>query len=302
MVETTFASRLGALGVFAYTDLMPAAEAAKFAKRVENWGYSALWVPDVSAGRDSLVHCSWMLANTERLVLVTGIVNIYGRDHTSMAGAQVALAEQSDNRFLLGLGVSHRELVEDLRGNAYSQKPVATMKAYRESMGRFKSDSTVSPSERPLTVLAALGPKMLELSALHADGAYTNNAPPAHTAMARKILGPDKLLCVNQMISLETDPAKARAIGRAALSWNLTFPNYLNNWKRLGFGDDDFVNGGSDRLIDAIVAWGNEQVIRARIQEHWDAGADHVCIFGLNPAGAYENPEEESLAMLAPAD
>lgn len=301
MSTTDFVSRMGALGAFAFTDLMPAADAAKFAKRVENWGYRALWVPDVSAGRDSLVHCSWMLANTEHLSLAAGIVNIYGRDHTSTAGAQRALAEQSGNRFLLGLGVSHRELVEELRGDTYSKKPVATMQAYLEAMARFPVESTAAPSEKPLTVLAALGPKMIELSASHADGAYTNNSPPAHTAMARGILGPGKLLCVNQMVTLETDPAKARAIGRNALSWNMTFPNYRNNWKRVGFDDADFADGGSDRLIDAIVAWGDERAIRARIQEHWDAGADHVCIFGLNAAGAYENPEEEPLEMLAPA-
>ncbi|GAY22552.1 MULTISPECIES: TIGR03620 family F420-dependent LLM class oxidoreductase [Sphingobium] len=301
MAESTFASRMGPLGVFAFTDLMPAAEAAKFAQRVENWGYRTLWVPDVSAGRDSLVHSSWMLANTRELNMVTGIVNIYGRDHVSMRGAQIALAEQSGNRFLLGLGVSHPELVEELRGETYSRKPVATMKAYLEAMERFRMDSTVLPSERPLTVLAALGPKMIELSASHADGAYTNNSPPAHTAMARAILGPDKLLCVNLLVSLESDPDEARATGRRALAWNLTFPNYRNNWKRLGFDDDDFTDGGSDRLIDAIVAWGDERTIRARIQEHWDAGADHVCIFGLNPAGAYENPEEAPLALLAPA-
>jgi len=301
MTQSTIASRIGALGVFAYTDLMPAADVAEFAKRVENWGYGALWVPDVSAGRDSLVHSSWLLANTERLVVVAGIVNIYGRDATSMAGAKVALAEQSGNRFLLGLGVSHRALVEDLRGDKYNNKPIAAMKAYREAMARFPPESTVSPSEKPPTVLAALGPKMLELAASHADGAYPNNTTAAHTAMAREILGPDKLLCVNQMVTLETDPARARAIGRAALVWNLTFPNYQNNWKRLGFEDSDFTDGGSDRLIDAIVAWGDEQAIRARIQAHWAAGADHVCIMPLNPAGAYENPEEKVLALLAPA-
>jgi probable F420-dependent oxidoreductase len=301
MTKNTLASRLGALGVFTYTDLMPAADAAKLAQRIEEWGYGALWVPDVSAGRDSLVHSSWMLANTARLILVTGIINIYGRDATAMVGAQVALAEQSDNRFVLGLGVSHKALVEGMRGDSYSNKPVTTMKAYLEAMGHFPTESTVQPSERPPVVLAALGPKMLELAASHADGAYPNNTTPAHTAIARKILGPDKLLCVNQMIALETDSAKARATGRAALSWNLTFPNYCSNWRRLGFEDSDFVNGGSDRLIDEIVAWGDEDTIRARIQEHWDAGADHVCIMPLNPAGAYANPDEKMLETFAPA-
>lgn len=302
MAASTFASRMGKLGAFAFTDLMSAAEAAQFAQRVEEWGYRTLWVPDVSAGRDGLVHCAWMLANTRELNMAAGIINIYSRDHIAMAGGQIALAEQSGNRFLLGLGVSHPELVEQLRGDTYSRQPVATMKAYREAMGRFRQDSTVQPSEKPPTVLAALGPKMIELSASHADGAYTNNSTPEHTAMARQILGPDKLLCVNLLATLEADPATARETGRNALSWNLTFPNYRNHWKRFGFEDDDFDNGGSDRLIDSIVAWGGEKSIRQRVEEHWHAGADHVCIFGLNPAGAYVNPEEGPLAVLAPAN
>jgi probable F420-dependent oxidoreductase len=138
---------------------------------------------------------------------------------------------------------------------------------------------------------------MLELSATDADGAHPYNVPPEHTLQARKLLGPDKLLCVEQALILETDPARARAIARRFLAVYLGLPNYVDNWRRLGFADADFAAGGSDRLIDAVIAWGDEKAVRTRIQEHWQAGADHVCVQALGPEG---RADEQLLALLAP--
>ena len=289
--------RLSKHGVWAGMDAFTAPEAAAFAKRVEAWGYSALWIPE-AMGRNSLVHAAWLLANTTTLVIATGIANIYGRDWVAASSAQRALNEQSGGRFLLGLGVSHSPLVEGFRGQHYG-KPVETMRAYLEGMKQTHY-SAPPPPERPTTVIAALGPKMLALAAEQADGAHPYNVTPQHTAEARKILGPSKLLCPEQMILAETDPTKARAKARASLAVYLSLPNYSNNWKRLGFSDADFADGGSDRLLDAIVAWGDDEAIRIRLQAHWDAGADHVCIQALGGVGWPPKPDEELLGRLAP--
>jgi probable F420-dependent oxidoreductase len=193
-----------------------------------------------------------------------------------MAAAQKTLAEAYPNRFLLGLGVSHVPLVEKLRGHRYD-KPVATMRAYLEGMDKAPYQA-VPPPSKPPRVLAALGPKMLQLSAERADGAHPYNTTPKHTAQARELLGPGPYLCPEQAVVLETNPAKARAIARKFLAIYLTLPNYTNNFLRLGFQEADFANGGSDRLIDAVIAWGDLKAVLSRIHEHHSAGADHVCI------------------------
>jgi probable F420-dependent oxidoreductase len=290
------AMELGKLGVWAPMDVLTAAEGAEFARRVEAWGYAALWLPE-SRGRDVLVHSSWLLANTNSLIVAPGIANIYARDPMAMANGQRALAEQSGSRFLLGVGVSHAPTVTGLRGHQYG-KPVATMRAYLQGM-QAAPYLAPDPSERPLTVVAALGPRMLALSAELADGAHPYNVPPEHTAEARRILGPGKLLCPEVWVLLETEPDRARSAARQALAPYMRLDNYVNNWRRLGFGDADLAGGGSDRLIDANVAWGNEEAIRRRIQEHWDAGADHVCVQSISPDGS-RRPDEKVLALLAP--
>ncbi|HML10327.1 MAG TPA: TIGR03620 family F420-dependent LLM class oxidoreductase [Stellaceae bacterium] len=287
---------LGKLGVWAAMDTMTAAEGAVFARRVEGWGYAALWMPE-SRGRDVMVHSSWLLANTTKLVIAPGIANIYARDAMATANGQRALAEQSGGRFLLGLGVSHVPSVEGVRGHTYG-RPIATMRAYLDAM-KAAPYGAPEPAEKPLTVLAALGPRMLELSASHADGSHPYNVTPQHTAEARRIMGPGKLLCPEVWVLLETDAAKARAAGRQALANYLRLDNYLNNWRRLGFSDDDLAGGGSDRLIDENVAWGDEDKIRRRLQQHWDAGADHICIQAIAPDGS-RKPDEKVLALLAP--
>lgn len=289
---------LGKLGVWASLDGLSAKAALEFARRVEQRGYPVLWMPE-SRGRDVLVTSAYLLAGTSKLICAPGIANIYARDAMAMANGQRGLAEQSDGRFLLGIGVSHVPLVSTLRGHAYG-KPVATMRAYLEAM-RAAPYQAPEPKVPPKTVLAALGPRMLALAAEMSDGAHPYCVTPEHTAEARGILGPGKLLCPELMVLLETDPAKARSTARAALSRYLQLENYVNNWRRLGFGDVDFAGGGSDRLVDANVAWGDEAAIRAHIQKHWDAGADHVCIQAINTDSSRQLADEKILDLLAPA-
>jgi probable F420-dependent oxidoreductase len=286
--------KLKKLGVWAGTDGLSAADAAAFARRLESWGYGALWIPE-AVGREVFSASAWLLANTSTLIISSGIANIYARDSFSAAAAQKGLNEQSGGRFLLGLGVSHIPLVEGVRKLQYG-KPVATMRAYLKAMAGAQYKS-VPPAAPTTTVLAALGPKMLQLSAESADGAHPYNVTPEHTRLARAILGAGKLLCVEQGAILETSPPAARAMARRFLAIYMGLPNYVDNWRRLGFTDADFAGGGSDRLVDALIVWGDEKAIRARIDEHWQAGADHVCIQAI---GQTALPDERLLRLLAP--
>jgi probable F420-dependent oxidoreductase len=253
----------------------PAAKAQETARQLEELGYGALWFGE-AVGREALANAGLLLAATKRMVIATGIANIYARDAFAMAAGQKTLAEAYPDRFLLGLGVSHIPLVERLRGHRY-EKPVATMSAYLQAMDQAPYQA-VPPPTKPSRILAALGPKMLELSGQRADGAHPYNTNPKHTAEARGILGPQPYLCPEQAVVLETDAEKARAIGRAFLGIYLGLPNYTNNFLRLGFDEGDFKDGGSNKLIDAIIAWGDLNAIRNRVREHHSAGADHVCI------------------------
>jgi probable F420-dependent oxidoreductase len=290
--------QLGRLGVFVFTDGLSAREAGALAMLIEHWGYGAIWIPEVS-GRNVLVHAASLVASTIKIVVATGIANIYARDPQAMRAAQLTLAEQSHGRFLLGVGVSHAPLVA-MRGHEYA-KPVSYMREYLTAM-RHAPYTARMPDVPPPTVIAALGPKMLELAREAADGAHPYNVTPEHTAQARAILGPDKWLCTEQMVLLETNATRARATARRALAPYLGAANYVKNFLRLGFTDEDCAGGGSDRLIDAIVAWGDIGVIRARIQAHWDAGATHVCVQPLLPEGAYGRGvvHEQVLDLLAP--
>lgn len=288
--------KLGKLGVWSSLDGMTAADGLAFARRVEAWGYQTLWMPE-SRGRNVLVNAAWILAGTTTLNVASGIANIYARDPMATANAHRGLNEQSGGRFLLGLGVSHVPMVTGLRGHEYG-KPVPTMRAYLKGVADAPYQAP-PPKDRPLTVIAALGPAMLKLAAEATDGAHPYCVTPEHTAQARKILGAGKLLCPELMVLLETDPAKARQIARGHISHYVQLENYAANWRRLGFTDADMADGCSDRFIDANIAWGDEAAIRRRIQEHHDAGADHVCIQPLNPDGS-RVPDERVLALLAP--
>lgn len=289
---------LGTTGVWFFTETMPAPQAAAFAQRVEGLGYSTLWIPE-TMGRNPFVHAAYLFAETSTLNIATGIANIYHRHPGMMVQSQKTLAEQSGDRFLLGIGVSHAPIVSDVRGLEYG-KPVATMRRYLEDMAKAPYQA-IAPAETPRTVIAALGPKMLELAGSDlADGAHPYLTTPEHTRMAREILGPDKLLCVEQKVCLETDPSAARKISRKALARYMVLPNYCNNWKRLGFTDADIADGGSDKLIDAIVAWGDEKAIADRVQAHRDAGATHVCIQPLKSGGAFGEVDWDVLEACAP--
>jgi probable F420-dependent oxidoreductase len=288
---------IGPLGVWTWLDALSAPQAAELAQRIEAWGYAALWVPE-AVGRDPFALHGFLAARTSRLALATGIANIYARDAMSMRAIQKTLAELSGGRFLLGIGVSHEPMVAGMRGHAYG-RPVATMRSYLEAMQKAVYQGAEPERDAPI-VLAALRPRMLRLAGERADGAHPYNVTPEHTARAREILGPRPLLCPEQMVLLESDAGRARAVARRNLALYLALPNYRNCWKWLGFGDADFEGGGSDRLVDAVVAWGDERAIRARIEAHQRAGADHVCIQAFRPDGQ-QGPDLRLLEALAPA-
>ncbi len=245
--------KMGRLGVWAQVDCMTASAEAEFARDVEQWGYSALWTPE-AMGRDVLVNSGWLLANTRKLVIASGIANIFARDAMAMAAARAQLNEQSGGRFVLGMGISHAAIVSAIRGHIY-EKPVTTMRTYVEAMAHAEYSSP-RPSDSTLTVIAALGPKMLALARDFADGAHPYNTTVAQTAAARAVLGPNKLLCVEQKVLLKTNAARVREIARAYLRPYLRLSNYVNSWRRAGFDDGDFADNGSNRLVGTLVAWG----------------------------------------------
>jgi probable F420-dependent oxidoreductase len=263
-------------------DFLPSAQAREQAAEIEELGYAAVWVPEV-AGRDPFTHAALLLSATSRLVFATGITNIWGRDAVAMNGAHRTLTEAFPERFLLGLGVSHQHLVEGLRGHSYD-KPLSAMRAYLDAMDKAPFTG-FRPQTPPRRVLGALRAKMLHLAAEKADGAHPYFVPPEHTAWARGELGAGPLLCPEQAVLLETDPSRAREIARKHIKIYAGLPNYANNLRQFGFTDDDFPDGGSDRLIDAIVAWGDEEALARRVRAHFDAGADHVCVQMLTEGG-----------------
>jgi probable F420-dependent oxidoreductase len=275
------ADQLRPTGLWYFTDGMPAPAAAEFAARVESLGYSTLWLPETT-GRDPFAHIGYLAEHTTTLVFATGIANIYHRHAGVMKQVANTLAEQTGGRFVLGLGVSHAPMVAGLRKLDYS-KPLTKMREYLDTMDNSPYRAA-KPAEPVLRLLAALGPKMLELSRDGADGAHPYWTTPEHTAEARAILGEGKLLCVEQKVVVSTDAVAAREAGKAALGVYADLPNYRNNWLRLGFTEED-VTSRSDRLIDALVAWGSPDDVQVRVQAHRDAGADHVCIQPLSTAG-----------------
>ena len=287
----------GRLGVWTWIDTMSAEETADFAARIEELGYSMLWVPE-AVGRDPFTILGYLAARTSKLKLATGIANIYARDPMTMRAIQHTLAEASGGRFVLGLGVSHAPMVAGIRGHEYG-KPVTTMRNYLESMGKALYVGPQAAEEAPI-VLAALRQNMLRLAGEKSRGAHPYFVTPEHTARAREILGEGPILAPEQKVLLETDASRAREIARANMKTYLALPNYQNNLRWLGFGDDDLADGGSDRLVDAIVAWGDEKAIAERIQAHYDAGADHVCIQPFRADGA-PGPDLRILEALAPA-
>jgi probable F420-dependent oxidoreductase len=288
---------VGRVGIWtAQLDLQPAARAREAAAELDELGFGALWLPE-AVGREPISHAAVLLDATERMVVATGVASIFSRLPGVVAAAQRLLADDSGGRFLLGLGVSHAAMVEGLLGQVWD-KPLKRMRDYLDAMDDAFTVSP-APAEDPPRVLAALRPRMLELAATRAWGALTYFVPVEHTAGARRHLGDGPMLLVEQAVVLASDPEVARGTGRKHMSIYLTLPNYVNNLRRLGWGDDDLDGGGSDALVDALVAWGEPDAVAARVAAHHDAGADHVCIQVLGP-DATALPLDEWRA-LAPA-
>jgi probable F420-dependent oxidoreductase len=280
---------IGRVGIwYGGIDALPTPEAQRAARLVEELGFGALWVAE-AVGRDPFVSSAVLLSATTTLPLATGIANIYARDPMTMAAGQKTLAEAFPGRFLLGIGVSHGHLVAGVRKHDWS-KPYSYMVEYLDRMDKALFMAR-GPEADPGRILAALGPKMLELSATRANGSHPYFTTPDHTKLARDTMGDDALLAPEQMAVLETDPTEARRIARAGMKIYLGLPNYFNNLKRIGFDEADFADGGSDRLVDAIVAWGTEDQIAARVAEHHAAGADHVCVQVLQDG--HDMPEQQ---------
>jgi probable F420-dependent oxidoreductase len=253
------------------------AEAADSAAELEELGYTALWVPDV--GGDVFGVVERLMAATRTATVATGILNLWMHTAAETAEAHARLTSERGDRFLLGIGVSHRALIAAGEEGRY-RKPLAAMAAFLDGL-----DSAPAPVDRSRRVLAALGPKMLALARDRSAGAHPYNVTPEHTAMAREALGPSGLVLPEQAVVLTTDPATVRRIGHEHLATYLALPNYANNFRRLGFGDEELSSGGSDRLVDALIAWGDVQAIASRVAQHRDAGADHVCIQVLGEEG-----------------
>lgn len=273
---------LGRIGVWCSCDSLDRDQLRDFGRKLEAWGYGTLWSPE-AVGRDPFTLIAYLGAQTERLVLATGIANIYARDAMTMKAIQYSLSELLPQRVLLGLGVSHENLVSQLRGHEY-KKPVPAMREYLEAMDRalYKGKP---PKDLAPVLLGALRPAMLKLAASQTRGAHPYLVVPEHTKTARELLGPEAWLCPEQKVLRVTDPDRARSVGRRVLKVYTRLPNYQRNLRDYGFGDADFENGGSDRLIDALIAWGDDAAIFARVQAHFAAGADHVCIQPLRPDG-----------------
>ena len=285
---------LGRVGIwYGSIDALPTPEAQRAAQVVEELGFGSLWVAE-AVGRDPFVSSAVLLSATTHLKLATGIANIYARDPMTMVAGQKTLAEAFPGRFLLGLGVSHGHLVAGVRKHDYS-KPFSYMVEYLDKMDKALFMAK-GPEDDGGRLLAALGPKMLELSATRANGAHPYFTTPEHTAIAREALGPDALLAPEQMCVLSTDADEARRIARAGMKIYLGLPNYWNNLVRLGFTDADRENGGSDRLVDAIVVWGTEEQIAERVAQHHAAGADHVCVQVLQDGTAMPEAQWRRLA------
>jgi probable F420-dependent oxidoreductase len=266
---------IGSVGIWqGVLDAHPASRVREVVAELDEMGWPCLWIPE-TVSRDPFVAASVMLDATENLRLATGIASIWARDPMTTANAAKTLNEAHDGRFLLGLGVSHHTITEWVRKHDYS-KPLTKMREYLERMdaSMFKG---VEPAEPTTVLLAALGPKMLALSATAADGAHPYFVPVEHTPIAREAIGPDKLLAVEQMVVLESDPAIAREIARQHMKVYLGLPNYANNLMRLGYSEEE-ITGASDRVVDAIVAWGSLDDVLDRVKAHHDAGADHVCV------------------------
>jgi probable F420-dependent oxidoreductase len=254
-------------------DLQPADAAREAAGELERMGWGAIWIPELM-WREAFSNAAILLSATTRIVIASGVTSIYARTaHTAQLGWKT-LTEAFPGRYVLGVGVGHADHVERFQRAAWS-KPLTSMVGYLDTMDSGRS--AVAPTQvEPVRIMAALGPRMLELARDRCAGAFTNCTPVEHTRQARETLGPDAFLAVSLVVGCSDDPATGRALGRR-YTGNFSLPNYRNNLVRLGWSDSD-IDGPSDALLDAVVAWGTTEDVADRVREHLDAGADHVCL------------------------
>ncbi len=274
---------VGRVGVWSFAlDELPAGGERQTVAEIEDLGYPSLWIPEGLSSKEIIAHASLLLAASERLTIATGIANMWARDPVALANAARLLADDHPGRFVLGIGVGHSYSTE-VRGSRY-ERPWSGMRAYLEGMDGAPS-SAPEPAHPAPRLLAALGPRMLELAAERTAGAHTYFVPVEHTVAARRTLGAEPVLAVEQTVVLESDPQAARRLARSFATDYLELPNYANNLRRLGFSDEDVAGGGSDRTVDAVVAWGGVDQIVDRVRAHLDAGADHVAVQVVAGAG-----------------
>lgn len=263
---------LGRVGVWTFGfDGRAAARVAGDVRAIEAAGYGAVWFPEGSGSADALAQLSWLLASSEHLGVASGIANITARQPEVLTRGAGFLADAYPRRVVLGIGIGHGYSTKR-RGIAW-ERPLERMRSYLDAMDSVESAHAAVPR-----ILAALGDGMLRLAGERALGAHTYFVPVAHTARAREVLGPEPVLAVEQGVLLVEAADEARSMAREWTRHYLELPNYANNWRRLGFDDDEVAAGGSDRLVDAAFAWGDADAIAARARAHFEAGADHVCI------------------------
>lgn len=288
--------KFGKYGVFTFTDVMDAAQCAELAKGVEKLGYSTLWYPE-AFNYEPFSIAGYLLGHSENLIVASGIANIYARDPAASVMGLNSLNALYGGRFVLGLGVSHAPIVSDLRGHEY-KKPLATMKAYLDGMDTAWEALGGAPQEKQV-ILAALGPNMSKLSAERTLGSFPYNVTPEQVGLSRQYMDSQGVVICEQKVCLCSDPEQARATARSALELYIPLPNYYKNWFRLGFDQSDLEDGGSDRLMDAMVIWGDADQIKTKLNTYFDHGCDQVVIQPLRPDGE-GGPDWNALEALAP--
>jgi probable F420-dependent oxidoreductase len=286
--------KFGKLGVFTFTDGMDAPALAELARRVEALGYSTLWYPEAYS-YETFALGGYLLGHSQRLIVGSGIANIYARDPAAAAMGHNSLNALYGGRFVLGLGVSHAPIV-GLRGHDYA-KPVATMRAYLDGIEAAWKAMNQTPGERHI-VLAALGPNMTALAGERTLGAFPYNITPAQATMGRQVMPAGKAVICEQKVCLTGDPVVARKVASASLGFYLSAPNYVNNWLRLGFTQADLSNGGSERFLDAMVMWGDAPTLKEKLRAYYTHGADQIVIQPLRSDGA-AGPDWAALEALA---
>jgi probable F420-dependent oxidoreductase len=285
---------LGRVGAWTFTfDCRPADKIAEDVRAIEAMGYTALWIPEGGGSNDILTNLGWSLAASDRLTVASGIANISAREPEVLARGASFLAEAYGGRLVLGIGVGHSYSTER-RGIEWA-RPLAMMRRYLDVIDAEPTDRPPAPR-----MLAALGDGMLRMAATRALGAHSYFVPVPHTAHARSVLGDEPVLAVELGVMPGADEATARTLAQAWAAGYLELPNYANNWRRMGFGEDEVTGTGSNALLDAAFAWGTPEQITARVREHLDAGADHVCVQVIGAPDGDGETDLRGLAELAP--